>query len=472
MVQLRRFTACSVGLLLGTYLSFKTLSQDAFIRGADFSAVGQVESHGGVYKENGIPTDPFEILSAHGVNFIRLRIWHTPANGTHNLQETLTIARRISDAAMGFLLNIHYSDSWADPGQQTKPAAWQGLPFEVLKDSVYRYTSDVIVALRDQNTLPGMVQIGNEIICGLLWDDGRVCDGFNTPQQWAQLGELLNEGIRAVRENTDPSDSVKIVIHIDRGGDNSGSRWFFDNLAGDVDEFDIIGQSFYPWWHGTPADLEFNFNDLAFRYGKPLILVEAAYPWTLAWYDQTHNIVGKPGQLLAGYPASVDGQTAYLTDIVTIVRNVPVGKGAGFFYWGTELIPAPQLGSVWENVTLFDFQGEVLTSIEAFEPVPSSVQTPDLRGDQFFLHQNFPNPFNPETTIRYSLGRAGDIILDVYSQLGVKVATLVNEWQPAGVHAVRWDGRNQNGIRVSSGVYYFRLVTDPERIQRSMVLLH
>ncbi len=203
----RRNTMVALLLAAGLFHSV-ALSQDLFLRGVDFSAVGQVETHGGIYRENGLPADPFTILSTHGVNFVRPRTWHTPANGNNNLQETLMLAQRISVAGMGFLLNIHYSDSWADPGQQTKPAAWQGLSFETLKDSVYAYTSDLIVALRDQGTTPQIVQIGNEIICGLLWDDGRVCDGFNTPQQWAQLGELLNEGIRAVRENTDPSDSV------------------------------------------------------------------------------------------------------------------------------------------------------------------------------------------------------------------------------------------------------------------------
>jgi len=157
--------------------------------------------------------------------------------------------------------------------------------------------------------------------------------------------------------------------------------------------------------------------------------------------------------------------------VMTIVRDVSGGRGAGFFYWGTELIPAPQLGSVWENVTLFDFQGEVLTSIEAFEPLPSSVQSQEVVPDRFFLEQNFPNPFNPETTIRYSLEKSGLVTVDVHNQIGQKITTLVSEWQLAGTHEVRWNGRNQNGTLASSGIYYSRLITGQGRVLKAMVLL-
>jgi arabinogalactan endo-1,4-beta-galactosidase len=405
------------------------------------------------------------------MNYARLRVWHSPANGENNLSETLALAQQISAAGLKLLLNIHYSDTWADPGSQTKPVAWQGVPFEVLKDSVYEYTADIIGALYAQNTPPAVVQVGNEVICGFLWDEGRVCDSFNTPQQWSQFGQLLNEGIRAVRENTNPLDSVRIMIHIDRGGDNAGSQWFFDNLLTVADDFDIIGQSFYPWWHGTLDDLEQNLNDLAPRYGKPIVLVETAYPWTLGWYDNTHNIVGLPEHLLPGYPGTVDGQRDFLIDVMDIVRAVPEGRGLGLFYWGTELISAPQLGSVWENVTLFDFPGEVLSSIEAFRPSSTSVDTDHTVTDLLALSQNFPNPFNPETTIRYSLGRGGKVSLTIFNQLGKEVVSLVNEWQPAGTFAVTWDATDHRGSPVATGVYYARLTLGEGKTLRSMLLL-
>ena len=131
-----------------------------------------------------------------------------------------------------------------------------------LKDSVYQYTKKVIGALYNQQTLPEMVQIGNEITSGMLWNDGRVGGAYNTPQQWSNLGELINSGIQGVRESCDKGDSVQILIHIDRGGDNSGCRWFYDNLLAQNVKFDIIGLSFYPWWHGTLNQVKANLNDL------------------------------------------------------------------------------------------------------------------------------------------------------------------------------------------------------------------
>jgi arabinogalactan endo-1,4-beta-galactosidase len=134
-------TAAMVTLSLAAF-GPDALSDDGFIRGVDFSSVARIEAAGGIYTENGTPTDPFAILSGHGVNYVRIRTWHSPVDGENNLEETLALARRISDAGLGLLLNVHYSDTWADPGHQTKPAAWQGLSFETLKDSVYEYTRE------------------------------------------------------------------------------------------------------------------------------------------------------------------------------------------------------------------------------------------------------------------------------------------------------------------------------------------
>ena len=263
-----------------------------FIRGVDISRLLLIEDNGGIYTKSGIQKDVLEIFTDHHINYVRLRIWHTPADGYCDLNKTLIMAQRIKNAGLKLMLDFHYSDTWADPGHQTKPAVWENISFQALKDSIHRYTSHVITALKSQNTLPDMVQIGNEIRCGMLWDEGRVCGQFDTPEQWTQFVELIKEALRGVNENVTPDDTVKTVIHIDCGGNNLASRWFFDNLfLYDVD-FDIIGLSYYPWWQGTLSDLEYNTHDLAQRYDKDVIIVETAYPWTLDWYDNTHNIVG------------------------------------------------------------------------------------------------------------------------------------------------------------------------------------
>ena len=436
------------------------------IKGVDLSMLYEIEENGGIYKENGIIKDGLQIFKDHGVNFVRLRLWHTPTNGYNNFDKTLLMANRIKTLGLKILLDIHYSDTWADPGHQMKPAAWVNLSFQDLKDSVYQYTFNVITALKNQNTLPEIVQIGNEITCGMLWDDGCVCDQFNTPQQWAQLAELINEGIRGVNVSLETGDTVKIMIHIDRGGDNNGSQWFFDHLIEQNVDFDIIGLSYYPWWQGTLSDLELNLNDLAQRYGKEIILVETAYPWTLDWYDNTHNIVGDPSQLLPGYPATVEGQTNFLSDLITLVRNIPDNKGTGLFYWAPEWISVPALGSPWENVTLFSFTGEILSSISVFDTIPSDVKLSNGTSLSFNLYQNYPNPFNPKTIISYTIPQADFVKLNVYNVLGNEVTTLFNEVKPSGNYKVEFDGSN-----LPSGVYFYVLKADDFLDVKKMILL-
>ena len=166
------------------------------------------------------------------------------------------------------------------------------------------------------------------------------------------------------------------MIHIDRGGDVGGATWFFDRLAAQGVDFDVIGLSYYPWWHGTLDDVDATVDSLARRYGKDIIIVETAYPWTLDWHDDTHNLVGLPEQLLPGYPATVDGQRAFLADLIDIVAAAPGGRGRGLFYWAPECISVQGMGSPWENLALFDFNGDLLPSVSAFEPASERASEP------------------------------------------------------------------------------------------------
>ncbi|NWF88897.1 MAG: glycosyl hydrolase 53 family protein [Ignavibacteriaceae bacterium] len=337
-----------------------------FIKGVDVSFIPQIEDLGGKFYWKGNQTDPLDIFKQNEIGYIRLRLWHTPANGYCGLASTLDMASRLKQKGFKFLLNFHYSDSWADPGQQTKPAAWQGLTYSQLVDSIYSYTFSVIRAFDSVNALPDMIQIGNEIISGMLWPEGRVGGSYNTTQQWTQFTTLLKTARTAII-NAVPNNNIPIMIHIDRGGDNSGSRWFYDNLNLYQVPFDIIGLSFYPWWHGTLTKLSQNLNDLAGRYGKDVIVAEVAYPWTLQPFDNNGNIVGSSSQLHTGYPSTVQGQFNYLYDLINIVKQVPNNRGRGVFYWAPEYISVQPIGSPWENLTLFNFQGETLSSISAFK---------------------------------------------------------------------------------------------------------
>ncbi len=351
-----------------------TLSQPSgseFIRGVDISFTPLIEDLGGKYTINGMAKDALDIFKENGVNYIRLRIWHTPANGYCGLKETLDYAKRIKEKGFKFLLDFHYSDSWADPGKQTKPAAWTNLSFDVLKDSVYSYTKNVMIALKNQNTKPDMVQVGNEITGGMLWPDGKLYGVGNQDEQLIKFAELVKAGINGVKDAVDTTP-VKIMIHIDLGGDNNGAVYFYSRLISQNVDFDVIGLSYYPWWHGKLTNLTVNLNDLAQRFGKEIIVAETAYPWTTQYEnDGVGNIVGSGTTLLQDYPATVKGQKDYLINLVKLIRQTANGKGVGFFYWEPAYISVRPLGSSWENLTVFDFNGEALESINAFKNIDS-----------------------------------------------------------------------------------------------------
>jgi len=340
------------------------------IRGADISTLPRVEDNGGIfYDDTGQPRDLLRILADHAINYVRLRLWHTPAHGYDDLAHVKRMAARIKNAGMGFFLDFHYSDTWADPGKQRKPAAWRGLDFEGLKAAVYGYTRDVIAELRGQGTTPDIVQIGNEIPNGMLWPEGRL-DGSD--DQFARLAGLLKAGIAGVR---DTGGDARIMLHLDRGGNNSLYRWWFDNITAEGVEFDVIGLSFYGYWHGALSDLADNLSDLARRYEKDLIVVETAYPHTLANQDSTPNIISTQSQLVAGYPATVEGQANWLRDLMRVICGTPNGLGKGIFYWEPAWLALPNCGwdpedptsgNGWENQALFDFDGHALDSLDVF----------------------------------------------------------------------------------------------------------
>ena len=240
--------------------------------GADISFLPELEAKGMKFSDKGIEKDALLLLKEHGFNYIRLRIFNDPARdsgyspkkGFCDLTNTLKMAKRVKEAGMKFLLDFHYSDYWADPGKQTKPAAWRNLSLEDLKKAVYDYTKNVIQQLKEQGTTPDMVQIGNEINHGIIWPDGNVSniDG---------LAQLFNAGVAATKA-IDPS--ITIMLHIALGGQNDESVFFLDNMIARGVYFDVIGESYYPKWHGTLDDLRNNLNDLVRRFNKDVIVVE------------------------------------------------------------------------------------------------------------------------------------------------------------------------------------------------------
>ncbi len=361
-------------IISALYYSINAQTAD-FDYGADISFIPQIENLGGKYYNNGKETDPLKVFRKNGFNYIRLRLWNNPKDGYCGLSSTLQFAQKIKDQGFKILLDFHYSDWWADPANQKKPKAWESISYNQLVDSIYAYTFKVIRDFDSLNVLPDMVQIGNEISGGFLWPDGEVRDTFNTDKQWQQFTTLLKSAEQAVKDAV-PDSSISIMIHIDWGGNNSGSKYFYNKLVSYQVPFDVIGLSYYPWWQGTFTQLSQNLNDLSSTFNKDVIVVETAYPWTLQYYDNVNNIVGSTSQLHQNYPASVDGQYNFLKDLIQIVKDVPNGRGKGLFYWAPEYISVQPIGSNWENLTLFDFQGNVLNSIKAFKEIDSTKLNP------------------------------------------------------------------------------------------------
>ena len=437
-------------LALTAVAAIPAAAQARFVLGGDVSFLSEVEAGGGVFFEDGVPVDPVAVFRTHGFSMARLRLWHDPVDGVSGLAATRAMARWLHDAGFDLLLDLHYSDTWADPGQQTKPAAWTGLPFAVLRDSVYAYTRRVVEVFRDQGTPPAMVQLGNEIIGGFLWEDGRVGGAFDTPAQWANLAALLDAAATGVREVV---PEARLMIHLDRGGDAEGARWFFDHLLAEGVSFDVIGLSFYPWWHGTLDDLDTTLRTLAEAYGKDLLVVETAYPWTLAWADDVHNLVGEARQLHPGYDATPEGQRAFLSDLIALVRAVPDDHGLGVVYWAPDYISAPGLGSVWENLALFDFDGHALPALDAFAEAVLAATVPATGLPALSVHAT-PNPAADATVFHLTLPAPGAVHLAVYDGLGRRVAVVLDGFRPAGPSRVRFDASG-----LPAGVYLARLST-------------
>ncbi|MEU8039692.1 arabinogalactan endo-1,4-beta-galactosidase [Streptosporangium sp. NPDC049078] len=346
-------------------VTFAAGSATLAVKGADTSSLPKSEAYGGRYHDaGGARGDALAILAAAGANYVRLKVWVNPADGYNNKARVLAMAQRVKARGMRLLVDFHYSDTWADPGKQYKPAAWNGYTFAQLKTAVYNHTYDVLNALKAQGTTADMVQVGNEINDGMLWEDGR-------SSNFGNLAQLLNSGYSAVKA---VSSSTRVVLHLAEGGDNGLFRWWFDSAAAHGVNYDVIGVSYYPYWHGTLGAFQANINDIASRYGRPVLLAETAYPFTTGNDDGLANII-TAATPYPGYPASSAGQSAMLRDVMSIVQAVPGGRGLGAVYWeptwtavtGNGWDPAdPSSGNGWENQALFDFADRALPALAQF----------------------------------------------------------------------------------------------------------
>jgi arabinogalactan endo-1,4-beta-galactosidase len=341
-----------------------------FLIGADISALTVLEEEGAVYRQNDKPDDLIAILKDNGFNTIRLRLFVNPNKKgavTNDLPYTLDLAKRAKAGGMKLLLNFHYSDTWADPKQQTKPKAWENMPFEELKQTVQSYTASVIEAFKKENVLPDIVQIGNEITPGMLWPDGKVSEKQDNEIQWEKFCSLLKAGIAGVRSAA-PDANLKIMIHVDQGGKKSVTQWFFSKINKYQVPYDIVGVSYYPWWHGTIKDLKENLNYIATELKKDVVVVETAYPHTkdVDWHG--HPPAGK-----LQFPLTPKGQYDMLRKVTKALLETPDKRGIGVFYWFPESVPVAKQHTWMAGASaLFDSKGNALPGIHAFKDAADS----------------------------------------------------------------------------------------------------
>lgn len=358
-----------------------------FVKGMDLSTLLELERCGAKYYDNGEERDLLAIMKSYDVDTIRIRLWNDPWSetgesygaGENDLKTSLEIAKRVTAAGFGVLLNFHYSDFWADPGKQIKPKAWADYGVKELEQAVYDYTLESMQTFLDAGVNITMVQVGNELSNGLLWPEGKVPNYDN-------IATFVNAGIRAMRK---ADAAIPVMIHLDNGGNNALYREWFDNFTKRGEDFEIIGLSYYPFWHGSLQMLNDNMNDIAERYGKDLVIAEVSMGYTMEDYKNYEKLSDEERKGYATRPALVEkieypmtkqGQYDFMEDFLNRISHIKGGKGKGFFYWEPAWIPVPgsgwatpaslkymndpgPCGNEWANQALFDYDGNALPTL-------------------------------------------------------------------------------------------------------------
>lgn len=353
---MKRFTVfLSILFFCLAATSFSRASDFAF--GADLSFLKQQEDNGKIFKDDGHAEPALQIFRDHGYNWIRLRIFVEPVTAglPNNLPYTLAMAKDAKKLGYKFLLDFHYASSWADPGKQPTPRQWRNLSHKERVKAVFEYTRDTIAAFRQAGVLPDMVQVGNEITHGMLWPDGKL------PEHWDHFADYVRAGVKGVQAGRGSGKMPRIMIHIDQGGSIAKTGAFFDKFNTYKIPYDVIGLSYYPWWHGSLEDLRANLAFTADRYRKDIIVVETAYYWR-----KSKETKGKP----LPFPETPEGQREFLVAVTRIVMNTPHGLGKGLFYW------EPTAGGPLGSRSFFDDDGNALPVMTVFDKYTRPLSQP------------------------------------------------------------------------------------------------
>jgi arabinogalactan endo-1,4-beta-galactosidase len=321
--------------------------------GGDLSYVNEMEDCGAVYRFNGKPINPFDLLKREGGNLVRVRIWVDPTWTRYsNYADVLKTIRRTHAAGLQALLDFHYSDDWADGGKQIAPAAWANLDTDAQVKALHEYTLYNLRMLDAEHHMPVMVLVGNETNPVLL--GGKIP---GPPIDWERNARLLNAGIEAVQEaGRTGSIAPRSMLHIAQP--ENVLPWFDAATKAGVKGYDLIGISYYKKWSKWDlAQLKATIAEAKGRYGKEVIVVETGYPFTLEGADTAKNLLGEDA-LIPGYPPTPEGQREFMVDLTQLTLDA---GGIGVVYWepywvSTRCGTRWGKGSDWENATWFDYK--------------------------------------------------------------------------------------------------------------------
>lgn len=402
-----------------SFLSISTpfVARAQFANGADIGWLSQFEKQGYIFKDfSGNQKNCMEILKGLGINALRFRVWVNPSGGYCGKKDVAYMAHRADSMGFKVMLDFHFSDTWSDPGHQTKPAAWAHDSLPQLLTDIYNHTYGMLDTLKSLGVIPAWVQIGNETNDGMLWEDGRATTHMNN------FAAMIKSGYDAVKA---VDSSIQVIVHLSNGNDNVMYRWMFDGLKSNGAKWDIIGMSVYPYWANLAWNTDdslslINMKDMISRYQKKIMVSETGY--------------------LVNQPVTANH---FLLDL--IAKTTSVG-GLGVFYWEPESYNnGYQLGA-WNaatkepTVAMDAFLGINATSVKEGTNIPR------------YDFEIYPNPFNPTTTIEYTISASSHTSVVIYDVLGREVVTLVDGFKNAGKYDINWAANS-----VPSGVYFCRM---------------
>lgn len=422
----------AITLIMFQFSSKKINAQFAY--GADVSWLSQMEYYGWIFKDNqGNERDCLDILKSKGINALRFRVWVNPAENFNNKKDVTYMAQRAKNKGFDIMINFHFSDYWADPGKQTKPAAWASHSFSQLLDDVYNHVYDILDTLKSVGITPKWVQIGNETNDGMLWEDGRASKNMDN------FAALINRGYDAAKAI---DNSIQVIIQLSNGYDYNLYQWMFLRLKNSGAKWDIVGMSAYPTYHPqTPSWSLFNtwvYNNMqsvATMFSTKVMICETGYPYN--------------------HPSEAKN---FLADLIEKTKSV---GGLGVFYW------EPQCYS-WKNYSLGAWDPitkQPTIALDAFlEANPVSVKENEIISD--YKLEIYPNPFNSTTIISWQQPQSSYVSLKIYDSLGREVSTLINVYKMAGSHKLTWITNN-----LPSGIYFCRIISQQHTETKKIVLM-